>query len=765
MRRLLSILFVGAAVLASQAWGAEPPARRVPLAIDGYIDPAEWAGARHIDDFRLTQPLSRAPSPYPTEAWILATPQGLAVAFRNTQPANVPRTRQVTARDAGGPYDRVNVYVDFDGDGRVGYNFMVMLSDSIQDETITNENQFSTDWDGVWQHAVSEDADTWSVEMLIPWYSAPMKNGRDGKRTIAVQLDRVIGSTGERVGWPAVFGGETRFLSVFTKMEIPEYSQSLLSVTPFAVVIADNVRNSQHFDTGADVFWKPNGRFQLSATLNPDFGQVESDQLVVNFSAVETFFSDKRPFFTENQGFFNVPFGSRNTADQLIYTRRVGGPADDGSGAGDVTAAAKVNGSIGAFNYGAFVATEADDAGRDFYALRATRDFDQQGIGAMVTRVDRPFLDRQATVYEFDHRWTPNASLGVRTTLVGSDIQQSGDAIRDSGGQVQVDYDMGNGWRQQLYALHLGDALQLNDFGYLERNNYNYGRYQLAHRVTSLPATSRYASHDFAYAVSRRVNDDGVKLADAWSFDLISDLRDGGNDFFEIAGFTPGHDDLVTRGNGVVDVPGKFYLFYERFTPRQRRWSLYWHGRYSAEGLGGPRHGALELDFNPTYFINDNLSVYGELFAQHNPDLLLWCPVGGSPCAASGGADLLGSYRANLLQVNGGVQWTINSKQELRLKLETIALDARARQAWQVAPNGRPVASNDTVSDFSLRNLGFQIRYRYELAPLSNLYIAYVRGGFGSRDASQDVGSLLGDALSLRDSEQLLVKLSYRFEL
>ena len=108
--------------------------------IDGRIDPDEWAGAQHITDFRLTQPLSRAPTPYPTEAWVLATPEGLAIGFRNTQPANVPRTRQSTARDADAPTDRVNVYVDFDGDGHVGYNFTIRLSDSIQDETITNEN-------------------------------------------------------------------------------------------------------------------------------------------------------------------------------------------------------------------------------------------------------------------------------------------------------------------------------------------------------------------------------------------------------------------------------------------------------------------------------------------------------------------------------------------------------------------------------------------------------------------------------------------------
>ncbi|MDB6164166.1 MAG: hypothetical protein JWL98_1598, partial [Xanthomonadaceae bacterium] len=624
--------------------------------------------------------------------------------------------------------------------------------------------QFNTDWDGNWKHAVSEDGNTWSVEILIPWNIAPMQGGHDGKRTLGLQLDRVVGATGERMGWPAIFGGEPRFLTAFAKVEVPAYSQALLAVTPYASVLYDNVRGRAKVDSGADVFWKPNGRFQLSATLNPDFGQVESDQLVVNFSAVETFFSDKRPFFTENQGFFDVPFGSlNNNANRLIYTRRIGALADDGSGSGDVTAAVKINGSTGALNYGVFAATEADDVGRDFYALRGTRDFDEQGIGAMVTRVNRPFFDRTATVYEFDHRWNPTDKFGIRTTIVGSDVQQPGLSTRDSGGQVRIDYDMGNTWRQQLFAMHLGGDLQLNDFGYLERNNYNYLRYELAHRVSTLPSTSSYASHDWRYVLLHQANDDGITLADAWSIKRASDTRDGGNEFIEISQFFPGHDDLITRGNGVVRVPGKLYGYFERFHPRKDRWSLYWRVRYSAEGLGGPRHGAFDIDINPTYFVSDNLSLFAELFAWHNPDWLIWPCGNASNCP--GGNNVVATYNANQLQLNGGVQWTISARQELRLKLETIALDARTRQAWRVAPDGTPVASNDPVSDFSLRNLGFQIRYRYELAPLSNLYIAYVRGGFGYQDFSRDVVPLLGDSFSLHDSEQLLIKLSYRFEL
>ena len=69
------------------------------------------------------------------------------------------------------------------------------------------------------------------------------------------------------------------------------------------------------------------------------------------------------------------------------------------------------------------------------------------------------------------------------------------------------------------------------------------------------------------------------------------------------------------------------------------------------------------------------------------------------------------------------------------------------------------------MTDFSLRNLGFQVRYRYELAPLSNLYVVYGRGGYMLDEFSTGAAEQWRDSFSLRDSEQLLVKLAYRFEL
>jgi hypothetical protein len=101
------------------------------------------------------------------------------------------------------------------------------------------------------------------------------------------------------------------------------------------------------------------------------------------------------------------------------------------------------------------------------------------------------------------------------------------------------------------------------------------------------------------------------------------------------------------------------------------------------------------------------------------------------------------------------------------VRLEALGLDAEAKRAWRVAANGEPVRSADAIDDFALRNMGFQVRYRYEFAPLSYLYVAYVRGGslFEAGEGPYSLDDAFSGAFDLRDSEQLLVKLSYRFEL
>lgn len=722
------------------------------IEVDGRIDPGEWQGARHVTGFRKVQPLNLEPGSLATEAWIMATPDGLAIAFRNPQPQSVTWTRQKVQRDFNAQVDRVNLMVDFDGDGRTGYNFTVASTGGVSDSVITNENQFNDDWDGHWLHAVSEDGDGWSVEMLIPWYIAPMRKGENGMRTIGIQLDRVIGSTGERMAWPGASFERPRYLSEFEPVEVAQYSQSLLAITPYVSGLYDNIGGSSDFEGGLDLFWKPNGQFQLTATVNPDFGQVESDDLVINFSATETFISDKRPFFTENQGLFE--FTTPSDDSQLLYTRRVGGPADDGDGAGDIDAAIKLNGSLGGTKYGVFLAEEADDAGRTFAALRLVRDFQGQNLGAMLTRVERPFLDREATVFGVDHNWRPSDRVSVESRLIGSRIDDDGETERGSGGSVFVNYEMDAGWRQQWLAMHFGDTLQINDFGYLARNNLNYGHWQVQRRFTGLEETSRYSSKDWRARVSHTSNDHGQRLNDQFRISRQSQLRDGSSEYMQLNLNSSGVNDRLTRGNGVIEMPANFNSYFEYSRPRKGDWAWLLYADVFSGGLAGNDKVGYDFEFRPTYFVSDAFSIYGGLYYERIPDWLVWQRD-----------NLVGGFDERSVRLKAGLDWTIDTRQELRIKLQAIGLDAELQQAWRIDGSGRAVASAEPVDDFSVRNLGFQIRYRYELAPLSYLYVVYGRGGF---DLTQDADGpfpALEDSFQLRDDEQFLVKLSYRFEI
>jgi len=741
--RLIGRLTAGAFLaFGASAWAVD---------IDGRIDPQEWDGARHVTEFRKVQPLNGEAASLQTEVWILATAEGLAVAFRNHQPPSVPRTLQRVQRDFEEQVDRVNVMVDFDGDHRTGYDFTISSTNGIFDAIITNETQFNKDWDGNWQHAVGGDAEAWTAEVLIPWHIAPMRQAAGDVRTIGIYVDRVVGVTGERSGWPLASFERPRFLSDFAPIEVKQYKQSLLALTPYVSTLQDMVDDDNEPDAGIDIFWKPNGQTQLTATLNPDFGQVESDDLVVNFDATETFISDKRPFFTENQGIFE--FTTPSDFSQLLYTRRVGGPADDGSGAGDIIAALKLNGSIGATKYGLFAADEADEAGRTFSAMRLVRDFATQNLGLMVTNVDRPFFDRNATVLGVDHNWRPTARWNVQTRIFGSDINEAGETTHDTGTTVWADYEMDHGWRQQWILMHFGNELEINDAGFLSRNSTNYLHWQVNRRFTDLPAESRYSSKDWRWRVSTDHNDHGELLSHQFRISRESRLRNGSFEYGQINVNSAGYDDLLTRGNGSVWLPPNTNAYFEYQRPRQGHWGYNVEMEAFGGGLAGNDKIGYRIELEPRYFVSDALEIYLDVQAKRIPDWLVWQQD-----------TLFGSYDGRQLDFGAGFNWIMTNRHELRLKLQAIGLDSDLRQAYRVDGAGNAIPTSEPVDDFSVRTLGLQIRYRYEIAPLSYLYVVYGRGGFDQTPVAEGEHQSLRDSFSLRDDEQLLVKISYRFE-
>ena len=304
--RLRFILFFSRIALAILVTVLATGPVRAEIRVDGHLTESEWADAKIFTDFRVTQPYTLGTPLHPTEVRLIGTPQGIAVGFRCVHPSTTPRITEQTPRDADNNGDRVNIFIDLDADAQVAYNMTFALAGSLQDATITHETQYSTDWDGDYPYAIRDAGEEWYVEVLLPWTLASMKSTGTPRRTIAIAFDRVVGVIQQRSALAGVSFSRPRYVSEFPRVEIDQYQGSLLHVFPYASAASNWVDDETDLKFGADILWKPSGNFQLTAALNPDFGQVEADELVVNFDAIEVLFSDKRPFFAENQALFDI---------------------------------------------------------------------------------------------------------------------------------------------------------------------------------------------------------------------------------------------------------------------------------------------------------------------------------------------------------------------------------------------------------------------------------------------------------------------------
>jgi hypothetical protein len=735
LARGLAVLFFGLAINGARA-----------VEIDGILDDGEWRDAQHFDAFVSVQPLTGKPAPADrrVEAWLLSTPAGIAVAMHAVHPPGVPQNLQRVQRDARAAVDRFNVMIDFDADGRVAYDFVITAAGDIADGVVSNENISNTDWDSDWQHAVSVSKDGYSAEWLIPWSIAQMRNSGAERRQVGIYFERVIAATGERYAYPAASQTRPRFVSDFARIEVDQYQQSQLAITPYMVAMHDLAGSSSERKFGADVFWKPRGEHQFALALNPDFGQVESDELVVDFSNVETFFTDKRPFFTENQSYFEL----QHSLGTPFYTRRVGAGVD-------IRSAVKGNGSFGNFGYGLFHAQEDGPAAREYALLRNTYDAGPFDIGVTMSSVDSPSLLRQADLSAIDARWRPSAQWLLRPLLMHSRVDRAGRVQRGSAAGAIVDWDMEGPWRQRYSANYSGRDFEINDLGYQARTDYRFLEWESGYRQDELPASSRFSSHSWEFELAQTETEDGLLLRRVFATQRYSELRDGGNLLAYVAWRDRAWDDRLSRGNGAVPIRSGGALLIERERPRRGDGRLAWYASFRA--LPNASRGyTVSAGLQPRWHLGDRFDVDIGLWLWRQSDWLLWQE-----------GDEFGSFSSRRADLSSNLNWFVGERQELRVKLQAIAINAKALEALRLQ-DGALVGSDATLGDFRLRNLGFQIRYRYKLASLSDIYAVYSRGGIATEPLegqNDDLVHTLGDTFAIRDNDQILVKLVYRFDL
>jgi hypothetical protein len=721
------------------------------IVVDGRIDESEWENALRCEDWRRTVPFARDEPRYRNDVRILSTEHGLAAAFIIDQPPHERRIKPRTPRDAEAFVgDTVGLVVDFDANAQIGYEFAVALGGGVRDGLVTNQKQFDRDWDGTWQHAVRESDDQWFVEMLVPWSSISMRDSGADTRTIGVYASRYLFERGERYACPGISSDSEVFLSDFRRFTISQYdSAATFDFVPYATARTDLVNDDTQFKAGADINWKPSQNLRLAATINPDFGQVESDELVVDFSAIETVFTDKRPFFTENQGIFDL----RTPANgQLIYTRRIGAAPDDFSeGSSDIDVAFKLTGTANSLIYGAFMAQERDyrdDFGRLFSAARVALPLEHARVGYLGTWTDHPLLERDAAVNAIDYELTPNDWWRVSGQVIRSDISQAGATTDGYQAWLQTDFNRSAPLTHTLKLLYIDDQFDLNDLGYMERNSLRQVEWETNRRIVGAadPRINGESQRLYAYY---RENELGQRLQSRLQLSRTVQYASNWLVYGELRYLTSGVDDLISRGNGPVQFDDRLHGYVDAVSPRFGDWQITM-GAYGYQQ--GVQDYTARLQLTTAWYPTEKLTVLLDLLPYYFDDWLLW-----------EGDNLFGSYRGERLDFALRADWIPAPRHELRVKWQWIGIDAEARAAYRTDAGGRLFEVPERLPPFTVSNLGLQVRYRYEIGPLSELFLVYARGGFDLlNDDDRGVGDLFGDMSDVRDADQFLIKVRYR---
>lgn len=730
--------------------------------VDGVMDESEWEQAASCGPWRRTVPFAQDDPRVASEIAVVATPEGLAAVFTLEQPVSEARIKPRTPRDSESLVgDSVGLMIDFDASGHVGYEFSVGLGGGIRDGLITNQNQFDRDWDGVWKHAVRESGDGWQVELLIPWETVSMRPTDASSRRIGIYATRYLFNRNERYACPGIDEETPAFLSDFTTLEVAQFaSPAALDIVPYATAIHDNIADANDFQIGADISWKPSANLWMTATLNPDFGQVESDELVIDFSAIETVFTDKRPFFTENQGIFELKTPANG---QLIYTRRVGGAPDDGSaGSSEIDAALKVTGNLDAVGYGAFMAQEEEyesGLGRRFAASRVTAPLGHGRIGYLGTWADSPYLDRRALVNALDFDFTPGTFWRFAGQLIRSDIDSPDLDDRGYDMWLQTDLGRSSAVSHSAKLLYIDDTFDMNDLGYLERNSLRQAEWETRRRVAAGSDSARVSGETQALALVYRENQAGQRLQSELEVWRDVSYSSAWRAYQELSVSPAGIDDLISRGNGPVKLDTRYSLYADVISPRLGDWQ-YVLGAYVFQQ--GVQDYSGRLQIGATWYPTEALTLRLDVLPQYSDDWLLWQQ-----------GNLFGTYRARRLDFDFRLDWIPAPRHELRVKWQWIGIDADARQAWRSDADGNlepalimpltVVPGGPAVVPFTVSNVGLQIRYRFELAPQSELFLVYGRGGYVLRDDDErTVTDLFGDMGEVRDADQFLLKFRYR---
>jgi len=476
------------------------------IQLDGRLDEAVWQEARPVTEFTQLDPWEGEPATEDTRVYVVYDDDALYIGAILTDRS--PVSTRLGRRDGFlMDSDWLTISLDSYNDNRSGFKFEVNPSGVRSDEALSRgqDRRGDSSWDPVWEAATHISDDGWSAELRIPFSQLRFRNSEE--QVWGIQISRDIARNREKqlfsftpkdeAGGIAAYGDLLGLRGVRQSrgLELLPYVQSRAEFAQIDqsddVSFKNPYRDGSDFfyGTGMDLKYRLSSNLTLDATVNPDFGQVEVDPAVVNLTAFETRYQEKRPFFVEGAGIFSFGGGGGGGGGggmmggghgggggggggtQLLYSRRIGG-APRGSVPDEavygnspdqttILSAGKLTGrTAGGWSLGIMDAvtaretagyvTDLNERGRaevspltNYFVGRIRKDFraGQSAVGGIGTAVNRDLSDPlmaselRSTAYagglDFFHEWG-NRTWSISGQFAGSRIAGDAGAIEDA---------------------------------------------------------------------------------------------------------------------------------------------------------------------------------------------------------------------------------------------------------------------------------------------------------------------------------------------
>ena len=594
--------------------------------IDGRDADAVWATAPKFDQFREFDPRQDGDPRFRTEFQVSFDERNLYVFARMYDPHPDSIMHALTRRDVRGPSDQIKLLIDSYNDKRSGFEFAVNPDGVKRDFAMYNDGNEDGSWNGVWEVATTVDSLGWTAEFRIPL--SQLRYADAPSHTFGFGVWRDIERYRERVSWPLYSTTRSGLSSQLGQLTGLEGIGSPRRVELVPYTVTKNVQQErpdgrfdreQEFSAGADLKLGLTPNVTLDATVNPDFGQVEADPAVVNLSAFETFFPERRPFFVEGVGIYRFQLNCYivvdcSTNEGLFYSRRVGrSPTllglygdETTSTSTPIATAAKLTGRTrGGLSFGLLDAVTQHVEGVDnatveprtnYAVLSAQQDLrggeaDVRLIGTAVNRAldefTEPFLHSGAYAlgasfrnrfaqrnYEFAAQLTASHVTGSTEAILRTQrspvhyFQQPGDdpavdpdatSLNGWGGQLKFGKYGGGITRFETSLVRQSAGFEVNDLGFLRRADILDWSTWASLNWRNPAWIYRWASVNFNHW--ERWNTSGMRLANAVNMNGHMGLRNnwdvhlGGT----LDGLTESYCDRCTRGGPALRSSRGFY--------------------------------------------------------------------------------------------------------------------------------------------------------------------------------------------------------------